>query len=109
MSVCAFSVQHDAEVQAYNELRRAYLAEEKERKRQEKARKSEDKILREAFSKDRRVKMQAESYNKSILSSVFRKKEMQVDRRLLIDGVEEKVMDEDIDVEEMSLKDALKC
>ncbi|KIV85469.1 hypothetical protein PV11_01162 [Exophiala sideris] len=109
MSVCAFSVQHDAEVQAYNKLRTAYLAEEKERKRQEKARKQEEKILREAFSKDRRVKMQAESHSKSVLSRVFRKKEKEMNRRLLSDGVEEKVMDEDTDVEEMALKDALKC
>ena len=68
MSVCAFSVQHDVEVQAYNELRRAYmaLAAEKERKyqerkRQEKARKQEEKVLREAFNKDRRVKMEADN------------------------------------------------
>jgi len=60
MSISAFSVQHDAEVQAYNQLRRTYLAEEKERKRQEKARKQEEKVLREAFNKDRRVKLQVD-------------------------------------------------
>ena len=59
MSISGFSVQHDPEVQAYNELRATYLAAEKERKRHEKARKQEEKALLESSKKqDRRMKSQ---------------------------------------------------
>ena len=43
------------------------------------------------------------------MSRVLRKKEKETDRWLLVDGLEEKVAYEDSDLEEMSLKDALKC
>jgi hypothetical protein len=52
MSVSPFSVQHDYEVQEYKKLRRAYLASERRRQ-------AEEKTMKKAFQKDRRMSLQS--------------------------------------------------
>ncbi|KAJ9502102.1 hypothetical protein H2202_002166 [Exophiala xenobiotica] len=103
MSVSGYSVQHDPEVQAYNKLRATYLAAEKERKRHEKeTQKQEDKDKEQALLES--SKEDQDRWMKS--SQTVRTKR---DERLLAEVMGEKFVDSpDSDLDEISLKDALR-
>ncbi|KAK5467990.1 hypothetical protein LTS15_000963 [Exophiala xenobiotica] len=117
MSVSGYSVQHDPEVQAYNKLRATYLAAEKERKRHEKeARKQEDKGKEQALlesskkDQDRWMKSsQTGNRNRNVISRILHPVRTKRDERLLAEVMGEKFVDSpDSDLDEISLKDALR-
>ncbi|KIW57428.1 hypothetical protein PV05_05978 [Exophiala xenobiotica] len=106
MSVSGFSVQHDPEVQAYNKLRATYLAAEKERRRDEKSRKQEEKKLLESFKKDRRMK--SRTGNRNVVSRILHPVGKDRDERLLPEVMGAKSVDSESDLDEVSLKEALR-
>jgi predicted RNA-binding protein Jag len=55
MSVSPYTIAFDYQVHEYNKRRAAYLASVKQSKDDRKQRKQEEKILRQAFARDRRM------------------------------------------------------
>ncbi|KAK5225457.1 hypothetical protein LTR47_009304 [Exophiala xenobiotica] len=121
MSVSGYSVQHDPEVQAYNKLRATYLAAEKERKRHEKeTQKQEDKDKEQALlesskeDQDRWMKSSQtgnrnRNRNRNVISRILHPVRTKRDERLLAEVMGEKFVDSpDSDLDEISLKDALR-
>jgi len=105
MSVSAFSVQHDYQVQVYNQMRAAHLAGEKQRKQEEKA-------VQEASKKDRRMSSQrsteVEKDNRRIVAKIFRAGRKEKTRHRAIEEFEDRLLlKEESDSDEISLKNAL--
>ncbi|KIX10258.1 uncharacterized protein Z518_01339 [Rhinocladiella mackenziei CBS 650.93] len=107
MSVSPFSVQHDYEVQAFNQLRARYLMAEKSRK-------EEEKVLKKAFKNDRRMSLQTEGEAKGkkaatlkVLMRVFRTAPKERKRDCGLDEDERRHLVDDSDSDEISLKQAL--
>ncbi|KAL6242814.1 hypothetical protein RBB50_010460 [Rhinocladiella similis] len=110
MSVTGFSVQHDPEVQAYKQLRAAYLEEKAARKREEKIQLRQIREVRRAYLQNSKRDEQ------SIFSRIFHSRRSQQSRQerqekmlLMEKNLEEKLMDSDSDSEMVSLVDVLKC
>lgn len=71
MSISPYSVQHDYEVQEYNQRRAAWKASEKKRKEEEKMLREQAKQARKAELKSLETRNNGESPPESILSHAF--------------------------------------